>query len=97
MIEMGRCRASDLNDGPLPDQRYCGRRVRQGTAHNEMIVAMHQNADHTRPTFQRTAAPTLGLVPRLPSGRLFSLASLICSGVRTSGSDNLIFIFSREI
>ena len=45
---------------------------------------------------QRAAAPILGVLPRMPSGRLFSLASLICSGVRTSGSDSFTCSFSRE-
>ena len=38
----------------------------------------------------------VGLPSRLRSGRLASLAAAICSGVLTSGSDSLIFIFARE-
>jgi hypothetical protein len=40
-----RCR-SDLKEGPVPNERTCDLPGWQWTAHDEMIVAMHQNSDH---------------------------------------------------
>jgi hypothetical protein len=37
-----------------------------------------------------------GLLPRLLSGRLASLAASICSCVRTSGADSFTFFLARE-
>src|SRR6185437_13195043 len=39
---------------------------------------------------------TLGLLPRLVSARLASLAASICSRVLTSGSDSLTFFLARD-
>jgi hypothetical protein len=47
LIEKWRCCRSDLNERPVPDEGECRLVVRQGTAHDEMIVAMHQKADFT--------------------------------------------------
>ena len=46
LIERRRCCRSDLNEGPVSNESECDFSVRKGTAHDEMIVAMHQNADH---------------------------------------------------
>ena len=45
-IEWCRGCRSDLNEGPVSNQRECDLLVRQWTAHDEMIVAMHQDAYH---------------------------------------------------
>ena len=45
-IERRRCCRSDLNEGPVPNECECNFPVRQWTAHDEMVVAMHQNTDH---------------------------------------------------
>jgi hypothetical protein len=44
----------------------------------------------------RAEAPIFGLLPRLLSGRLASLAASICSGVLTSGSESFTCFFARE-
>lgn len=43
----------------------------------------------------RAEAVTLRVSPRVLSGRLASLAALICSGVLTSGSDSLTLLLAR--
>src|SRR5687768_5470850 len=45
-IERTRCCRSDLNHGPVSNERECNVSARQWTAHDEMVVAMHQNTDH---------------------------------------------------
>jgi len=45
-IERTRCCRSDLNQGPVSNERECNLSVRQWTVHDEMVVAMHQNTDH---------------------------------------------------
>lgn len=45
-IERPRCCGSDLNQAPVSNERECNVSVRQWTADDEMIVAMHQNTDH---------------------------------------------------
>ena len=45
-IERTRCGRPDLNKGPVSNERECNVSVRQWTAHDEMVVAMHQNTDH---------------------------------------------------
>ena len=47
LIERRRCCRSDLNEGPVSNECECDFSVRKGTAHDEMIVAMHQNSNHT--------------------------------------------------
>lgn len=43
MIERSRRGRADLNKRPMSDERECDLPVRQWTAHDEVIVAMHQN------------------------------------------------------
>ena len=45
-IERRRCCRSDLNQAPVSNERECNLSVRQWTAHDEMVVAMHKNAYH---------------------------------------------------
>ena len=40
------CCRSNLNDGPVSNQCACSVSIRQWTAHDEMIVAMHEYAYH---------------------------------------------------
>jgi hypothetical protein len=46
LIERDLCCGADLNDGPVPNKRHGNIPVRQWTAHDEVIVAMHHNTDH---------------------------------------------------
>src|SRR5207245_8800206 len=46
-LERGRRLRSHLNERPMPYQRQRGGSIRLAAAHDEMIVAMHQNSNHT--------------------------------------------------
>ena len=46
LIERRRRCQSDPDERPMSNQCECNLPVRQGTAHDEMVVAMHRNAHH---------------------------------------------------
>src|ERR1700676_2478761 len=47
LFEGGRLLIADLDDGPVPRESHCGRFIWYRSAQDEVVVAVHQDADHT--------------------------------------------------
>ena len=47
LFEGGRLLIADLDDGPVPRESHCGRFIWYRSAQDEVVVSVHQDADHT--------------------------------------------------